>query len=87
MTESIAVVYFVVQNYHPSRVLTIAVVSFAFGTIILLTHYEAKMNTRLRILMGFTLFFIGSVLVLVVSAIYNNISYYILSSLATFFSI
>ncbi|KAJ8636914.1 hypothetical protein MRB53_011181 [Persea americana] len=54
-------------NYHPSRVLTIAVVSFAFGTIILLTHYEAKMNTRLRILMGFTLFFIGSVLVLVLN--------------------
>ncbi|RWR76839.1 equilibrative nucleotide transporter 3-like protein [Cinnamomum micranthum f. kanehirae] len=54
-------------NYHPSRVLTIAVTSFAFGTMIIMTYYEAKMNTRLRNLIGFTLFFIGSVLILVLN--------------------
>ncbi|XXG54862.1 hypothetical protein AAC387_Pa03g2638 [Persea americana] len=54
-------------NYHPSRVLTIAVLSFAFGTIIIMTYYEVKMNTRRRNLIGYTLYFIGSVSVLVLN--------------------
>lgn len=84
MSQSIDVVYFGVQNYHPSRVLTIAVLSFAFGTIIIMTYYEAKMNTRRRNLIGFTLNFIGSVSVLVVSVFYNDFNNYLLSSLPTF---
>ncbi|RWR73133.1 equilibrative nucleotide transporter 3-like protein isoform X2 [Cinnamomum micranthum f. kanehirae] len=52
-------------NYHPSRILTIAVLSFAFGTIIIMTYYEAKMNTRVRNLIGFSLYFIGSASVIV----------------------
>eukprot|EP00268_Persea_americana_P041585 TRINITY_DN41513_c0_g1_i1.p1 TRINITY_DN41513_c0_g1~~TRINITY_DN41513_c0_g1_i1.p1 ORF type:complete len:443 (-),score=49.84 TRINITY_DN41513_c0_g1_i1:230-1417(-) len=54
-------------NYHPSRILTIAVLSFALGTIIIMTYYEAKMNTRVRNLIGFSLYFIGSASVLVLN--------------------
>lgn len=78
MSES-TVVYFVVQNYHPSRILTIAVLSFAFGTIIIMTYYEAKMNTKVRNVIGFSLYFIGSASVLVVSAIYIPFQYFLQS--------
>ncbi|KAK3125353.1 hypothetical protein QOZ80_7BG0603770 [Eleusine coracana subsp. coracana] len=47
-------------NYHSSRVLTLAYQPFAFGITLVMTYYEAKMNTRRRNLAGFSLFFIGS---------------------------
>ncbi|WVZ66337.1 hypothetical protein U9M48_015574 [Paspalum notatum var. saurae] len=47
-------------DYHPTRVLTLAYQPFAFGITLIMTLYEAKMNTRLRNLAGFSLFFLGS---------------------------
>lgn len=52
-------------RYHPTRVLTLAYQPFALGTIIILSYHEAKMNTRKRNLFGYVLFFITSLLVLV----------------------
>ncbi|PAN13627.2 hypothetical protein PAHAL_2G407900 [Panicum hallii] len=47
-------------DYHPTRVLTLAYQPFAFGITLIMTYYEAKMNTRRRNLAGFSLFFLGS---------------------------
>lgn len=52
-------------DYHPSRVLTLVYQPFALVTIAILTYKEAKINTRLRNLFGYTLFFISTLLVLV----------------------
>ncbi|CAN6199415.1 unnamed protein product [Urochloa humidicola] len=47
-------------DYHPTRILTLAYQPFAFGVTLIMTYYEAKMNTRRRNLAGFSLFFLGS---------------------------
>ncbi|OIW05915.1 hypothetical protein TanjilG_07191 [Lupinus angustifolius] len=52
-------------KYHPSRVLTLVYQPFAVGTLAILAYKEAKINTRLRNLFGYTLFFIATLLVLV----------------------
>ncbi|KAF5746010.1 equilibrative nucleotide transporter 3-like [Tripterygium wilfordii] len=52
-------------RYHPSRLLTLAYVPFFFGVLAALAYNEEKINTRRRNLIGFTLFFIGSLLLLV----------------------
>ncbi|KAI5340470.1 Hypothetical predicted protein [Prunus dulcis] len=52
-------------RYHPARILTLVYQPFALGTIIILSYHEAKMNTRKRNLFGYVLFFITSLLVLV----------------------
>ncbi|XP_057451027.1 equilibrative nucleotide transporter 3-like isoform X2 [Lotus japonicus] len=52
-------------KYHPSRVLTLVYQPFAFGTLAILAYKEAKINTRIRNLFGFTLFFIGTLSVLI----------------------
>ncbi|GJT06833.1 equilibrative nucleotide transporter 3-like protein [Tanacetum coccineum] len=52
------------QKYHPSRVLTLVYPPFAFITLALLTYYEAKVNTRKRLLFGYILFFINTLGVL-----------------------
>lgn len=52
-------------RYHPSRVLTLVYQPFALITIALLSYFEATINTRKRILMGFVLFSISTLLVLV----------------------
>ncbi|KAJ1379160.1 MFS transporter superfamily [Sesbania bispinosa] len=57
--------YKVFPNYHPSRVLTIAYQPFALGTMIILAHNESRINTRMRIITGYTLFFVSTFLVLV----------------------
>ncbi|XP_050103694.1 equilibrative nucleotide transporter 3-like isoform X3 [Malus sylvestris] len=51
--------------YHPSRVLTVVYQPFAVLTIIVLSYHEAKINTRKRNLLGYILFFLSSLLVLV----------------------
>lgn len=55
------------QDYHPTRVLTLVYQPFAFGITLIMTYYEAKMNTRLRNLAGFSLFFLGSFALIIVS--------------------
>ncbi|PNY14436.1 equilibrative nucleotide transporter 3-like protein [Trifolium pratense] len=54
------------EKYHPSRVLTIVYQPFAFVTIAILAYNEAKINTRLRNLFGYTVYFfsISSLLIL-----------------------
>ncbi|XP_009626444.1 equilibrative nucleotide transporter 3-like isoform X2 [Nicotiana tomentosiformis] len=52
-------------DYHPSRVLTLIYQPFALGTLAILAYNEAKMNTRKRNLFGYSLFFISTLLVLV----------------------
>ncbi|KAK2985913.1 hypothetical protein RJ640_008129, partial [Escallonia rubra] len=52
-------------KYHPSRVLTLVYQPFALGTLAILAYYEAKIDTRRRNLFGYTLFFISTLLVLV----------------------
>uniref|UniRef100_A0A6P4A5F1 equilibrative nucleotide transporter 3-like isoform X1 n=1 Tax=Ziziphus jujuba TaxID=326968 RepID=A0A6P4A5F1_ZIZJJ len=52
-------------DYHPSRVLTLVYQPFALGTLAVLAYHEAKINTRRRNLFGYILFFLSSVLVLV----------------------
>ncbi|XP_009353210.2 equilibrative nucleotide transporter 3-like isoform X2 [Pyrus x bretschneideri] len=52
-------------RYHPSRVLTVVYQPFAVLTIIVLSYHEAKINTRKRNLLGYILFFLSSLLVLV----------------------
>ncbi|WJX69161.1 Epsin-3, clathrin recruitment and traffic between the Golgi and endosome [Trifolium repens] len=54
-------------KYHPSRVLTLVYQPFAVGTLAILAYNEAKVNTRLRNLFGYTLFFITTFLVLVIN--------------------
>lgn len=58
-----------VQTYHPSRVLTLVYQPFALFTLIVLSYHEAKINTRKRNLFGYTLFFLSTLLVLVVGTI------------------
>ena len=62
------------QKYHSSRVLTLVYQPFAFGVLAILTYKEAKINTRRRNLFGYILFFISSLLVLVVRTVclYNT---------------
>lgn len=70
------IIFFCVQDYHPSRVLTLVYQPFAFGTMAILTYKEAKINTRQRNLLGYTLFFISTLLVLVVSImVYWSLSF------------
>ncbi|KAK8953457.1 Equilibrative nucleotide transporter 3 [Platanthera guangdongensis] len=52
-------------SYHPTRVLTLVYQPFAFITLAVLTYHEAKLNTRIRNICGYTLFFISSALVIV----------------------
>ncbi|MED6220499.1 Epsin-3, clathrin recruitment and traffic between the Golgi and endosome [Stylosanthes scabra] len=52
-------------KYHPSRVLTLVYQPFAVGTLAILAYNEAKINTRIRNLFGYTLFFISTLLVLI----------------------
>ncbi|OVA06779.1 Equilibrative nucleoside transporter [Macleaya cordata] len=52
-------------DYHPTRVLTLVYQPFALGTLAILAYKEAKINTRRRNLFGYSLFFISSLLVLV----------------------
>lgn len=52
-------------DYHPTRVLTLVYQPFAFLVLAVLTYHEAKLNTRSRNIWGYTLFFISSLLVII----------------------
>ncbi|PKA52407.1 Equilibrative nucleotide transporter 3 [Apostasia shenzhenica] len=53
------------QRYHPTRVLTLVYQPFAFVVLAVLTYHEANLNTRIRNICGYTLFFVSSFLVIV----------------------
>ncbi|XP_073004790.1 equilibrative nucleotide transporter 3-like isoform X2 [Typha latifolia] len=52
-------------KYHPTRVLTLVYQPFALGTIAILAYREAKINTRVRNLTGYTLFFLASLALII----------------------
>jgi equilibrative nucleoside transporter 1/2/3 len=54
------------QNYHPARIIFLTYQPFVLGTTAIFTYYEAKINTRLRILLGYTMFFVSSLAVITV---------------------
>ncbi|KAK7313846.1 hypothetical protein VNO77_39048 [Canavalia gladiata] len=57
--------YKLFPRYHPLRVFTLIYQPFALATTMILAHYESRINTRMRNLSGYTLFFTGSLLVLI----------------------
>ncbi|KAK7246610.1 hypothetical protein RIF29_41479 [Crotalaria pallida] len=57
--------YKLFPRYHPSRVFTVVYQPFALGTMIILAYNESRINTRLRNLTGYTIFFASALLVLV----------------------
>lgn len=56
-----------VQGYHAARVFTLVYQPFALGTMLILTYHEARINTRLRLISGYTLFFIFILAIPIVS--------------------
>ncbi|XP_026442298.1 equilibrative nucleotide transporter 3-like [Papaver somniferum] len=50
-------------KYHPGRILPLVCQPFALGTFAILTYNVAKINTRRRNLLGYFIFFIGSLMV------------------------
>ncbi|CAM6090669.1 unnamed protein product [Calypogeia fissa] len=55
----------VFPRYHPTRVFTLVYQPFALGTLAVLTYYEARVNTRLRVLSGYALFCLFVLLILI----------------------
>ncbi|GJN35198.1 hypothetical protein PR202_gb23945 [Eleusine coracana subsp. coracana] len=51
-------------KYHPARVIFLTYQPFVLTTTAIFTYYEAKVNTRRRILVGYTLFFLSSLAVI-----------------------
>ncbi|KAI3795780.1 hypothetical protein L1987_38439 [Smallanthus sonchifolius] len=56
--------YDVFPDYHPSRVLTLVYQLFALGTMAFLTYNESKINTRKRNILGYAMFFVGTLALL-----------------------
>ncbi|CAA6658397.1 unnamed protein product [Spirodela intermedia] len=52
-------------DYHPTRVLTLVYQPFAVGLLAILAYREATINTRRRNLTGYVIFFISSLLLIV----------------------
>ncbi|KAK8460622.1 hypothetical protein SEVIR_2G360900v4 [Setaria viridis] len=57
-------VYLFPKN-HPTRVLTLVYQPFALGVTALLAYHEAKINTRLRNLTGYTLYFLSNLAIII----------------------
>ncbi|KAL6894915.1 hypothetical protein ACP4OV_007535 [Aristida adscensionis] len=52
-------------KYHPARLIFLAYQPFVLGTAAMFTYYEDKVNTRRRILAGYTLCFLSSLAVII----------------------
>ncbi|KAG6556161.1 hypothetical protein Mapa_002102 [Marchantia paleacea] len=50
-------------DYHPARVFTLVYQPFALITMVILTYYESRLNTRVRNLSGYGLFCIAVLLI------------------------
>nr|XP_011460310.1 PREDICTED: equilibrative nucleotide transporter 3-like isoform X1 [Fragaria vesca subsp. vesca] len=61
--------YNLFPEYHPSRVLTCVYQPFALATLAIFSYKEAEINTRRRILVGYTLFFIGTLTLIIVDLV------------------
>jgi hypothetical protein len=58
---------YIFPKYHPTRIITLAYQPFVLVTTAIFTYHEAKVNTRLRNLAGYMLFFLSSFGVIIVS--------------------
>ncbi|KAF6157926.1 hypothetical protein GIB67_015242 [Kingdonia uniflora] len=56
-------------RYHTARVFPLMYQPFALGTIAVLAYYEAHLDTRKKNLTGFIIFFIGSLLILLLDIV------------------
>nr|XP_034902546.1 equilibrative nucleotide transporter 3-like isoform X2 [Populus alba]XP_034906411.1 equilibrative nucleotide transporter 3-like isoform X2 [Populus alba] len=56
--------YKLFPKYHPARMLTLIYMPFAVVSMAILTYYESKIDTRKRNLSGLVLFFLSSLLLL-----------------------
>ncbi|XP_010422412.1 PREDICTED: equilibrative nucleotide transporter 3-like [Camelina sativa] len=56
--------YYVIPDYHPSRVLTVVYQPFALGTIMIFAYRESKINTRKRNMIGYMLSTISTFLLI-----------------------
>ncbi|CAI9783871.1 unnamed protein product [Fraxinus pennsylvanica] len=57
--------YNLFPSYHPARVLTLVYQPFALGTMAILAYNEAKIDTRKRNLMGYIIYFLSTLGLLV----------------------
>ncbi|GAB4826832.1 Epsin-3, clathrin recruitment and traffic between the Golgi and endosome [Ancistrocladus abbreviatus] len=57
--------YKIFPNYHPSRALPLVYLAVAIGTLTVLTQNESRIDTRRRNIAGYCLYFMGSVLYIV----------------------
>jgi equilibrative nucleoside transporter 1/2/3 len=60
-----------VQGYHPSRVFTLTYQPLALTTTLIFTCYEARVSTRLRVLLGFGIYIVILLLFIIVSDVYD----------------
>ncbi|KAK3127368.1 hypothetical protein QOZ80_7AG0572290 [Eleusine coracana subsp. coracana] len=51
---------FLFPNYHPTRIITLTYQPFVLATTAIFTYHEAEINTRVRNLAGYILFFMSS---------------------------
>ena len=58
---------FWMQKYHPTRIITLTYQPFVLATTVIFTYHEANVNTRVRNLAGYMLFFLTSFGVIIVS--------------------
>ncbi|KAF9683488.1 hypothetical protein SADUNF_Sadunf04G0018800 [Salix dunnii] len=57
------------KKYHPARQLTLMYMPFAVVSMAILTYYESKIDTRKRNLSGLLLFFLSSLLLLLLDLV------------------
>ncbi|RVW76160.1 Equilibrative nucleotide transporter 3 [Vitis vinifera] len=57
--------YKLFPRYHPERVLTVICQTFAIGSMAILTYKEASTNTRKRNIIGYTLFCVSTLILIV----------------------
>ncbi|MCL7049853.1 hypothetical protein MKW94_020677 [Papaver nudicaule] len=56
-------------KYHPARVLPMIYQPFAVASLVILTYYEANINSRKQNLLGYSLFFISCLIILIISCV------------------
>ncbi|KAF8675557.1 hypothetical protein HU200_047625 [Digitaria exilis] len=65
MLTTIDYYMYLFPKYHPARIIFLTYQPFVLGTTAIFTYFEAKINTRLRILLGYTMFFLSSLAVVI----------------------
>lgn len=82
--------FWCLQEYHPTRILVLVFQPFSLLFVSILAYNEARINTRLRNLVGYTIFFLSSLAVIIVSLLWffihrKKIKFYVHRSWSLFF--